>query len=68
MSKGKQGRLRLSNGAEYKAAVLLVTGRDPNGKPRECRFVHEDESVTLAGGEEFVVVYAPVKVMEAKPS
>lgn len=46
------------NGVEYPAAVLLVVGRDEHGRPRECRFVHHDESITLHGGEEFLTVFA----------
>lgn len=47
------------NGEEYDATVLLVTGRDDKGRPRECTIIQPDESVDLSGEKkEFLVVYA----------
>lgn len=55
--KMKPGKLVI-NGEPYKTAVLYVTGRDNLGRPRECRFLYDEESMAIKGGEEFLVVYA----------
>lgn len=45
-------------GETYVPSVLLVTGRDEQGRPRECRIVQQEQQVHLQGGEEFLVVFA----------
>lgn len=45
-------------GQAYKPAVLLVTGRDAFGRPKEATFLHDEESVEVRDGLEFLVVYA----------
>lgn len=51
------GRLQIGDEV-YVATVLKVTGKDPDGSPRVFELLREDESVSLAGGEQFFVVYA----------
>ena len=43
----------------YRALVLKVEERDPDGTPRVCRLLRDDESTHLEGGEHFWIVYAP---------
>jgi len=60
------GLRRTIRGEEYVTKVLLVKGRHKDGRPRECVFIDDDESVKLEGGEEFIVVFVPLKVWETK--
>lgn len=53
----KPGKLVI-NGEPYPAVVALVLGRDELGRPRDCRFVYEEQTVNLVGGEEFLIVFA----------
>jgi uncharacterized protein YacL (UPF0231 family) len=55
--KGKPNKLVI-DGEEYPAVVVMVTGRDATGRPREGRFLYEEESINLKGGEEFLIVFA----------
>jgi len=55
-------------GEPFKPVVLLVLGRDVLGRPSECRFVHDEQTVTLKGGEEFIVAFAPEKVVARRTS
>lgn len=67
MSKVKQtkpGQIQFSDDKKYRATVLHVTGRTENGRPRECRVLHDDESIDLQGGEQFVIVYFPVEMLQ----
>lgn len=45
---------------EYKATPALVNTKFPDGSPRLITLLNEDSVVSLAGGEEFVIVYAPI--------
>lgn len=55
--KMKPGKLVI-NGEPYPATVLFITGRDKLGRPKEARFLYDEESMNIQGGEEFLVVYA----------
>lgn len=55
------------NGKTHVACVLLVTGRDEHGRPRECRMVHPEETVDLTGDtKEFLVVFAQENSVSAR--
>lgn len=43
----------------YRVVVLKVEGRAPDGRPRECRFVYDEESVHVADGDEFITAFVP---------
>lgn len=51
------------NGEEYVPVVLHVTSRDQHGRPRECRTLYDEESIEVVEGMEFIVVFAPKKLV-----
>jgi len=55
-------------GEPFKPIVLLVLGRDVLGRPTDCRLVHDEQTVTLQGGEEFIVAFARAKVVARRSS
>ena len=61
-------RLGKLAGEPFKPIVLLVTGRCPDGRPGTCVMVHDDQTVQLQGGEEFIVGFAPAKVLAKRTS
>lgn len=57
--------MRIQIGKEkYVATVLQVKERDVQGRPLRCDVVHDDKTVKLEGGEEFIIVY--MRASEAK--
>lgn len=52
-------------GERYVPAVFQIMSKDEFGRPKNCTMVHEEESVHLDGGEEFMVGF--VKDVFAKP-
>lgn len=46
-------------GEVYVAAVFQILTKDALGRPKDTRMVHEEETVHLEGGEEFMVGYVP---------
>lgn len=42
-------------GERYVPAVFQVMSKDAFGRPKNCTMVHEEESVHLDGGEEFII-------------
>jgi hypothetical protein len=45
------------NGVEHRRVVLLVHSRDRHDRPKLLTIIHADETVELAGGEEFITAY-----------
>lgn len=62
----KPKEIFIPSAGKYRAAVLLVNTKDEHGRPKLCTFLHEEQSIHLAGGEEFVIVYAGKSVYEKK--
>lgn len=50
---------RTIRGKDHDLVVLYVTKRDPNGLPREARFLYDDETHQVKEGDEFVTAYIP---------
>lgn len=48
----------------YKLVVLLIHTKDRDGRPKLATFVHDDEKIDLAGGEEFITAYVPKNMLE----
>jgi hypothetical protein len=46
------------DGVDYPVRLLLITGRDEFGRPRECRMIHNDETVEMKDGLAFITVFA----------
>jgi hypothetical protein len=49
------------NGELYRAAIMLVHSRHPDGSPRLISYVKEETPIELQGEEEFAVVYCPIR-------
>ena len=65
MSGKKPGRINI-HGEPYRAVVLFVTARDQLGRPREAKFMYDEESMNIKGGEEFLVVFAKSDTIAAR--
>jgi hypothetical protein len=51
---------RLSLGGEsYVPIVLLIHTKNPDGSPALMTSIPDDHKIDLAGGEEFMIAYAP---------
>lgn len=59
-------RIKLANGKVeiHDLAVLKVVSRDARGRPKDVQFVHGEEQIDVSDGMNFLVVWAPRKVME----
>jgi hypothetical protein len=50
-------------GEEYKLLVALVHSKDKKGRPKLLSVLYDEQSIDLAGGEEFITFYALRRVM-----
>lgn len=55
-------------GEVYVPLVLLIHTKNPDGSPALMKAIQKDHTIELAGGEEFMVVYAPKKMVEPERS
>ena len=51
---------------KYQASVMLVKSRDDLGRPKLLEFVPDDKTITLEGGEEFIIGYMPSELVSKK--
>ena len=58
----KPGRLILGD-ESYVPIVLLIHTKNPDGSPGLMKHIAEDATIELAGGEEFMIAYAPEKMI-----
>ncbi len=61
-------KARTIRGEEYRATVLKVVGRYPDGRPRECVMIHDDQSTAVQDGTEFIVGWLPAKTVRKSTS
>ena len=62
MKRSKRSKL-LIDGEMFRATVFKVEGRDELGRPRECRMLGEQESVSIKDGDEFIVAFVSERVL-----
>jgi hypothetical protein len=43
----------------YKLSVLMIHSKNSDGSPGLCKLIPDDQTVHLAGGEEFMTCYVP---------
>ena len=55
--------IQVAGGKKFYAAVLQVIEKHPDGTPKICSVMKDDESVHIDGGEEFWVVYGPKEMI-----
>jgi hypothetical protein len=61
-------KTRTIRNEEYRATVLKVVGRYPDGRPKECIMIHDDQSTEIKEGTEFIVGYLPTKTVRKSTS
>ena len=66
MSKQKKPNGISVAGEEYRATVFLINTKDAHGRPKLCTALHDDQSIDLAGGEEFLIAYVSAKMLAKK--
>lgn len=49
----------------YKATVLLIHSK-VEGVPKLLSLLRDDQTIDLAGGEEFLIAYVPAHMLEKK--
>ena len=49
-------KTRTIRGEEYRATVLKVTGRYPDGRPRDCILIHDDQETDVKDGTGWILV------------
>lgn len=54
---GNRPRTKTVRGDIYMAAVFQILSKDSLGRPKDMKMIHDEETVTLEGGEEFMVSY-----------
>lgn len=59
-------KTRTIRGEEYKLVVLKITGRYPDGRPKDCLMVHDEQSTDVQDGTEFITAYVLAKVVAKK--
>jgi hypothetical protein len=61
-------KARTIRGEEYWATVLKVVGRYPDGRPRECIMIHDEQTTDVKDGTEFIVGWLPSKTVRKSAS
>jgi hypothetical protein len=61
-------KTRTIRGELYSTTVLKVTGRYPDGRPKECIMIHDDQSTEVQDGTEFIVGFLPTKTISKRTS
>jgi hypothetical protein len=59
-------KTRTIRGEEYRIIVLKIVGRWPDGRPKECIMLQDDQSTDVQDGTEFITAYAPAKVLHRR--
>lgn len=67
MAKQRMPRRITIGGELYVMSVALLHTKDEHGRPALAKFIAEDHTVNLAGGEEFMIVYAPAHMLAKQP-
>lgn len=65
MSKKKPAGISVA-GEEFEATVFLIHTKDEHGRPKLCTVLHEEQSIDIAGGEEFLVAYVTRKMLRKR--
>lgn len=52
----------------YVPIVLLIHTKNPDGSPGLMKHITDEQTIDLAGGEEFMVAYAPKAMIKPKAS
>lgn len=55
-------------GERHKAVVLLVTSCYDDGRPKTAIIVHEDQSIHISDGDQFVVAYVAERSVRPEDS
>lgn len=55
------GKSRTIRGKLYRPTVIKITGRYPDGRPKECVMVHDDQTVDVQESTEFMISFLPSK-------
>lgn len=58
-SKPSKPKVLNLNGEAYVPVVLLIHTKHPDGSPALMKSIRDDDTIELAGGEEFMIAYAP---------
>ena len=61
-------KTRTIRGELYTVTVFRVVGRYPDGRPKDCVMIHEDQSTEVQNGTEFIVGFVPAKTVSKKHS
>ena len=56
-------KTRTIRGEEYRLVVFKVTGRYPDGRPKECIMVHDDQKTDVQDGTEFITGFVLAKTV-----
>jgi len=48
-------RTKTVRGEVYVAAVFQILSKDAFGRPKDTKMIHDEETVNIEGGEEFMV-------------
>jgi len=55
-------------GVEHGCIVLKIVGRWPDGRPKECIMLQDDQATDVQDGTEFITAWAPTKVLGKRTS
>lgn len=47
----------------YELSIALVHTKHPDGSPALCKLIRDNDTIDLAGGEEFFTFFLPVDVL-----
>lgn len=53
-------------GQIYELKVFLIHSKNPDGSPGLCKLIPDDQTIDLAGGEEFMTCYVPRVMFPSK--
>ena len=56
-------KTRTIRGEDHTLVVLKIMGRYPDGRPKDCILIHDDQSTEVQNGTEFITCYVPAKTV-----
>jgi hypothetical protein len=53
-------------GKAHQCVVLKITGRYPDGRPKDAIFIHDDMKTDVENGTEFITAWVPTVTVEKR--
>lgn len=62
MAAKKPGLISVA-GEKYRATVIRVFDKDKDGRACQCMIVHDDATIKISDGDQFIIAFVPVHAL-----